>query len=180
MARELRRRVECETREDTGNSRAEIPRAPARSIACFTATVGPAITVCRGPFQFATRTSGTSRMSRLDDVRASQQGCHRTRRTMSRLMHESAAGQGELGERRCAQDAGGMDGNELSIAMTGQDVRLAAEVTEQPKHADTRRADRWLGHICLHKRSAVLLTRVLIEGRRRENDRTPAAGFVSQ
>ena len=63
---------------ETGKRRPEIPRLAARSSAWRTACAGPAITVCLGPFQLATRTSGTSRIEPIDIGTPGPEGRHRT------------------------------------------------------------------------------------------------------
>ena len=64
-----------------------------------------------------------------------------------------------------------MEGHQLAIAMAGHHVRLEAQAAEQPQHADAGRPDRRLGHVGLHQFPPCFLARLVVEGRRREDER---------
>ena len=148
-------------------------RRPARC-ACLTAAVGPAITVCLGPFQLAACAPGTSRMSRSTSSGRGENGRHRASGSPAGVPHEPAPCLGKLGQRARAYNARRMKRHQLAVTVAPDHIRLTAEVAQQAEHGQAGRPTAGCATAVSIKARRDLVICVLAIGGRWEDQAGPA------
>ena len=119
---------------------ADAPRG-ASSTTRSTAADGPAMTVCRGPFQFAARTPAPRGSRPSTCVRTGQDGRHRAGGSPAGLDHEPAPRRRQLGQLAGVQHARGVEGRPARRSCARRPARARAQA-RQAAAASRRRPRR--------------------------------------